>query len=148
MTIQAANPSVPSSKNRKETFGPVGGSASREGAPLGRTSKASLSWSRTVPIRLHTARGWPSRRRRHYRTLAGVWPHPSTPPPNPTNLQVPEAVYAEGDPQPQLKEFAMNEKSQSELELQIVELGDAKEVTMGDPINNHGEDDLEVPGKF
>lgn len=42
----------------------------------------------------------------------------------------------------------MNEKTQSELELQIVELGDAKEVTMGDPINNHGEDDLNVPGKF
>lgn len=42
----------------------------------------------------------------------------------------------------------MNEKSQSELELQVVELGDAKELTMGDPVLNQGEDNPEIPGKL
>jgi Family of unknown function (DUF5974) len=34
----------------------------------------------------------------------------------------------------------MNEKPQSELELQVVELGDAKELTMGIPAQVHAED--------
>lgn len=42
----------------------------------------------------------------------------------------------------------MNEKSQSDLELQAVELGDAKDVTLGDPVLNHAEDNPEIPGKF
>jgi hypothetical protein len=46
------------------------------------------------------------------------------------------------------KEFIMNQTTQTGLELQVVELGDAKEVTMGDPVLNHGEDDPEIPGKF
>lgn len=42
----------------------------------------------------------------------------------------------------------MNEKTQSELELQVVELGDAKEVTMGIPAPKYAEDNLQVQGRF
>ena len=42
----------------------------------------------------------------------------------------------------------MNEKTQSELELQVVELGDAKEVTMGIPAPKYAEDSLQVQGRF
>jgi hypothetical protein len=46
------------------------------------------------------------------------------------------------------KEFVMNETSQSELELQVVELGDAKEVTMGPPMIHRHEDNPTVVGQF
>ena len=44
----------------------------------------------------------------------------------------------------------MNEKPQSELELevQVVDLGDAKEVTMGIPALVYAEDNESVPGRF
>ncbi len=41
----------------------------------------------------------------------------------------------------------MNDKSQSELELQVVELGDAKEVTMGDHTPVFAEDNPLIQGK-
>lgn len=42
----------------------------------------------------------------------------------------------------------MNEMSQTEMELQIVELGDAKEVTMGVPRPNLFEDNPSIQGQF
>ena len=42
----------------------------------------------------------------------------------------------------------MNEKSQPELELQVVELGDAKELTMGIPVPQFAEDNPQVQGRF
>lgn len=42
----------------------------------------------------------------------------------------------------------MNEKTQSELELQVVELGDAKEVTMGIHAPVYAEDNVDIQGKF
>lgn len=48
----------------------------------------------------------------------------------------------------------MNEKSQSELELElelqpeIVDLGDAKELTMGIPAMVYAEDSATLPGRF
>lgn len=42
----------------------------------------------------------------------------------------------------------MNEKTQSELELQVVELGDAKEVTMGLYAPVYAEDNVDIQGKF
>jgi hypothetical protein len=38
------------------------------------------------------------------------------------------------------KGFIMNEKLELEMDLQVVELGDAKEVTMGTPDANNSED--------
>jgi hypothetical protein len=42
----------------------------------------------------------------------------------------------------------MNQTSEPDLELQVIDLGDAKVVTMGDPVMTPGEDDPEIPGKF
>jgi hypothetical protein len=42
----------------------------------------------------------------------------------------------------------MNEANQSQLELQVVELGDAKVVTMGPPVLDHHEDNPTVVGQF
>lgn len=42
----------------------------------------------------------------------------------------------------------MNEASQTEAEPQIVELGDAKEVTMGDPKPHLHEENPAIPGQF
>lgn len=42
----------------------------------------------------------------------------------------------------------MNEKTQSELEVQVVELGDAKEVTMGIFAPVYAEDNPDLQGKF
>lgn len=44
----------------------------------------------------------------------------------------------------------MNEKPQSELELelQVVDLGDAKELTMGIPAMVYAEDNQTLPGRF
>ena len=41
----------------------------------------------------------------------------------------------------------MNETSQA-LELQLVDLGDAKEVTLGTPAQEYSEDNPEVQAKF
>jgi hypothetical protein len=46
-----------------------------------------------------------------------------------------------------LKEFIMNETNRSELELQVVELGDAKVVTMGPPVPDQHEDNPLVIGR-
>jgi hypothetical protein len=45
-----------------------------------------------------------------------------------------------------LKEFVMNEKS--ELEMEVVELGDAKEMTMGIPALINPEDNEVLPERF
>jgi hypothetical protein len=45
-------------------------------------------------------------------------------------------------------ELLMNETSQTEAELQIVELGDAKVVTMGVPKPNLHEENPSIPGQF
>ncbi|WP_231512324.1 rubrivinodin family lasso peptide [Paucibacter sp. KBW04] len=42
----------------------------------------------------------------------------------------------------------MNEKSQTELELQVVVLGDAKELTMGVPAPYFAEDNPLIPAKY
>lgn len=42
----------------------------------------------------------------------------------------------------------MNAKPQSELELQVVELGDAKEVTMGVLAPVYAEDNPQIQGKL
>lgn len=42
----------------------------------------------------------------------------------------------------------MNETSQTEAELQVVELGDAKEVTMGVPQPHLHEENPAIPGQF
>lgn len=42
----------------------------------------------------------------------------------------------------------MNETSQTETELQIVELGDAKEITMGVPTPHLHEEDPSIPGQY
>lgn len=42
----------------------------------------------------------------------------------------------------------MNEKSQTETERQIVELGDAKQVTMGVPKPHLHEENPSIPGQF
>lgn len=42
----------------------------------------------------------------------------------------------------------MNEKSQAELELQVVELGDAKELTMGLPAPYFAEDNPLIIGRL
>lgn len=42
----------------------------------------------------------------------------------------------------------MNEQAQSDLELQVVDLGDAKEVTMGIPAPVFAEDNPVVQGRF
>lgn len=47
-----------------------------------------------------------------------------------------------------LKEFIMNEQSQTALDLQIVDLGDAKTLTMGFPDVIYAEEDLSVPGRL
>lgn len=47
-----------------------------------------------------------------------------------------------------LKEFIMNQQAQSDLELQVVDLGDAKEVTMGIPAPAFAEDNPVVQGRF
>jgi hypothetical protein len=62
-------------------------------------------------------------------------------------LSTPDAHKADGVPPfPQLKEFVMNDKSQTELqpELQVVDLGDAKVVTQGIPALVHAEDNPQV----
>jgi hypothetical protein len=63
-------------------------------------------------------------------------------------LQLPEASPAEGGHKPQLMESAMNETSQADTELQIVELGDAKEVTKGVPKPSLHEENPSIPGQF
>jgi hypothetical protein len=65
-----------------------------------------------------------------------------------TNLRLPEADPAEGGHKPQLMELVMNETSQTETELQVVELGDAKEVTMGVPKPNLHEENPSIPGLY
>jgi hypothetical protein len=45
-------------------------------------------------------------------------------------------------------ELVMNETSQTETELQVVELGDAKEVTMGVPKPNLHEENPSIPGQY
>lgn len=59
-----------------------------------------------------------------------------------TNLQVLGATSGFGSSilNLYLKELVMNDKPQAELELQIVELGDAKELTMGIPAQERSED--------
>jgi len=42
----------------------------------------------------------------------------------------------------------MNEQSQTALDLQIVNLGDAKTLTMGFPDVIYAEEDLSVPGRL
>ncbi len=42
----------------------------------------------------------------------------------------------------------MNETSQTEMELQVVELGDAKELTMGVPKPNLHEENPSIAGQF
>lgn len=42
----------------------------------------------------------------------------------------------------------MNEQAQSDLELQVVDLGDAKETTMGIPAPSFSEDNPVVPGRY
>jgi hypothetical protein len=66
-------------------------------------------------------------------------------------LEAPEDKQSKGDRSPtSTKEFVMNEKPQSELELelQVVDLGDAKELTMGIPAMVYAEDNLTLPGRF
>lgn len=41
----------------------------------------------------------------------------------------------------------MNEKTQSEFDLQVVDLGDAKELTLGFQDVIYGEDNPDVPGR-
>lgn len=47
-----------------------------------------------------------------------------------------------------LKEFIMNEQSQAALEPQVVDLGDAKALTMGFPDVIYAEEDLSIPGRL
>lgn len=65
-----------------------------------------------------------------------------------TNLRLPEADPTEGGHKPQLMELVMNETSQTETELQVVELGDAKEVTMGVPKPNVHEENPTIQGQY
>ena len=67
-----------------------------------------------------------------------------------TNLRVSGAKSGSGQSilNLRLKEYVMNEKSQAELELQIVELGDAKELTMGIPAQEHSEDNPALARKL
>ena len=66
-------------------------------------------------------------------------------------METPEDKPSKGDRSPtSTKEFVMNEKPQSELEqeLQVVDLGDAKELTMGIPALVCAEDNQTLPGRF
>ena len=66
------------------------------------------------------------------------------------NLQVPGAKTGPGQSalNCNVKETVMNEKPQAEMELQIVELGDAKELTMGIPAQEHSEDNPALARKL
>jgi hypothetical protein len=48
----------------------------------------------------------------------------------------------------QLKESDMDKSTQTELDQQIVDLGDAKDLTMGIPNQVNSEDNPEVPHKL
>lgn len=64
------------------------------------------------------------------------------------NLRSPEAILWKANrSQPQLKEFIMSEQSKPELDLQIVDLGDAKELTLGIPDLAFAEEDPSVQGR-
>jgi hypothetical protein len=60
----------------------------------------------------------------------------------------PTPIPADGGLKPQLKELVMNETSQTGTELQIVELGDAKEVTMGVHVPHLHEEDPLIEGQY
>lgn len=47
-----------------------------------------------------------------------------------------------------LKEFVMNEQSHAALEPQVVDLGDAKEMTMGFPDVVYAEEDQSIQGRL
>jgi hypothetical protein len=63
-------------------------------------------------------------------------------------LRLPDANPGRGSSKPQLMELDMNETSKPEAELQIVELGDAKVVTMGVPNPALHEDNPLITGQF